>query len=93
MAAMCLFLGACGEGVKLVQDTGTGGVVTYPYKENGHLLSPFRKEAFEMITLRCPAGYRIVKEGETRGRQRISDNQGAEEAVRERRWGIQFACK
>lgn len=83
----------CAEGAKLVQDTGSGGVVIYPFRENGHLLSPFRKDAFQLMKQRCAGSYRIIKEGETRGRMRIAGPvEGAQEVVQERRWGIQFEC-
>ena len=86
-------LAGCAEGVKLAQDTESGGVVTYPFKENGHLLSPFCKEAFKMIDQRCHGSSRIVREGETKGRSRINENAGGAEEIKERRWGILFECK
>lgn len=92
----CLVLASgCSEGVKLVQETESGGVVTYPFKgESGSLVSPFRTEAIQLIQKRCAGRYTIVKEGETKGRTRIvSPVEGAEEVVRERRWGLKFQCK
>jgi hypothetical protein len=95
MGLAVLLLSGCGEGVKLVQETESGGIVTYPYRsENGHLVSPFRSEAIRLIEKRCAGRYSIVKEGETKGRTRtISPVPGAEETVREFRWGMQFKCR
>jgi hypothetical protein len=84
---------ACAEGVKLAQETESGGIVTYPFKESGHLLSPFRKEALQMIGKRCRGASRIVREGEAKGRSRINENPAGGEVIHERRWGIQFECK
>ena len=86
--------GGCGEGVKLVRETESGGgIVTYPFKENGHLLSPFRKDALQMIDKRCKGASRIVREGEAQGRSRMNESTAGAEVIHERRWGIQFECK
>ncbi|MFO0731522.1 MAG: hypothetical protein U0231_07055 [Nitrospiraceae bacterium] len=58
------------------------------------MLSSFRKEAMAIIEGKCPRGYTIVREGETKGRLRqASPIGGANDIVEERRWGIQFQCK
>ncbi len=90
-----LILSGCGEGALLVQDFQTGGVVVYPYRaEQGTMLSSFRKEAIAIIEGKCPLGYTIVREGETKGRLRqASPIGGTNDIVEERRWGIQFQCK
>ncbi|TAJ24960.1 MAG: hypothetical protein EPO64_08825 [Nitrospirae bacterium] len=97
VTALTLLLGCfgCSEGAKLVQETETGGVVTYPFKgESGYMFSKFRKEAMDLIEQHCAGRYTIVKEGEATGRTRISQVvEGAPEVVRERRWGLQFRCK
>ena len=92
---MLLVVSACGEGAKLVQDFGPGGVVVYPYRaEQGTMLSSFRKDAIRLIEEKCPRGYTIVREGETKGRLRqASAVGGMNDVVEERRWGIQFQCK
>lgn len=93
---LCLLLTAgCGEGVKLVQETESGGVVIYPFRgENGYLLSPLRAEALQLIEKRCAGRYSIVKEGEAKGRSRLAGPvEGAEEVIRERRWGLKFQCR
>ena len=95
ICALILLLVGCGEGAKLVQDTGDGGVVTYPFKgEQGSLLSPFRQEALTMMRDKCGGGsYTIVREGEAKGRARVVGVESSGEIVQERRWGIQFQCK
>jgi hypothetical protein len=79
----------------LVQDHGNGGVVIYPFKgEQGAMLSTFRKDAFAIMQDRCGGAYSIVREGETKGRARVAGAiEGAQEIVRERRWGMEFRCK
>jgi hypothetical protein len=93
--ALPLFLASCGEGALLVKDNADGGVVVYPYRaEQGNLLSSFRKEAVHLMKQKCPGGYSIVREGETKGRLRqASPVAGSNDIVEERRWGIQFQCK
>jgi hypothetical protein len=94
LLAALLVVAGCGEGAKLVQETDSGGIVTYPFKgENGYLFTKFRKDAFGIIEERCQGRYTVVKEAEARGRTRIVENAGGQEAVTERRWGIQFRCK
>jgi hypothetical protein len=85
--------GGCSEGVKLAQETGSGGIVTYPFSEQGHLLSPFRREAIHTIEKRCAGSYRIIREGEAKGRTRVNEGVGGAEVITQRRWGIQFECK
>jgi hypothetical protein len=92
---ICLFTGGCSEGAKLVQETEAGGIVTYPFKgESGYMFTRFRQGAIELIEKRCNGRYTILKEGEAKGRNRVVQNAvGEQEAVSERRWGIQFQCK
>ena len=94
--ATCIVVVGCADGVKLVQEHDTGGVVIYPFKgEQGPMLSSFRKEALAIMKDKCGVGsYAIVREGETKGRSQLtSPIEDAQEFVRERRWGIQFQCK
>ncbi len=94
VCALAFLLAGCGEGVKLVQDTGDGGVVTYPFKgEQGWMLSSFRQEALAFLKEKCGGSYTLVREGEAKGRARLAGVEGAQEIVQERRWGIQFQCK
>lgn len=93
LAAAVLCVG-CGEGAKLIQEQDRGGVVVYPFKDGqGPMLSSFRKDALAMMRDKCGGAYSIIKEGETKGRQRLVGPEGSQEIVQERRWGIQFQCK
>ena len=86
----------CSDAVKLIQETETGGVVTYLFKEErgGAMFSPFRSQAFEIMKQKCPSGYTIMKEGEARSSYSVSGVvQGTEDEIRNRRWAIQFRCK
>ncbi|MDO8357864.1 MAG: hypothetical protein Q7U76_15910 [Nitrospirota bacterium] len=92
---MVISLLGCAEGAKLLQERGDGGVVSYPFKgEQGSMLSSFRKDALALMKEKCGGLYTIVREGETKGRSRMaSPVEGAQELVRERRWGMEFQCK
>lgn len=94
-ALLVIVLVGCAEGAKLVQESENGGVVAYPFKgEQGSMLSSSRQDALALMKQKCGGPYTIVREGETKGRSRmISPVEGAQEIVRERRWGIQFQCK
>ncbi|MET0514657.1 MAG: hypothetical protein ABW047_04940 [Nitrospiraceae bacterium] len=97
-AAVCILSYAgCSEAVKLVRDTGQGGVVTYSYRQDrgGHLGSPYRKQALNLIQTKCGAGSRIIREGEAKGYTSagMGTIEGTEDEERGRRWGIQFECK
>ncbi|GKS56590.1 hypothetical protein YTPLAS18_01170 [Nitrospira sp.] len=78
-----------------MQETEKGGIAVYPYvPERGAMTSSFRAEAMRLIDRRCGGRYRIVREGETKGRDRVSTVvPGAEEIVRDHRWGVQFECR
>lgn len=90
-----LLLAGCADGATLLQESESGGVIAYPFKgEQGALLSSFRTEAFALMKEKCHGPYTIIREGETKGRTRVAGAvEGAQEAIRERRWGIQFQCK
>lgn len=94
-ALLVIALAGCSEGAKLVQEREGGGVVAYPFKgDQGSMLSSFRREALDLMKEKCGGPYSIVREGETKGRSRmVSPVEGAQELVRERRWGIEFLCK
>jgi hypothetical protein len=95
VVATCLAVAGCAEGAKLIQERDDGGVVVYPFKgEQGHMLSSFRKDALSLMQQKCGGVYTIVREGETKGRERVAGAvQGSQEIVQERRWGIEFRCK
>ena len=95
-AILLALLSGCADGVKMIQEHETGGVVIYPFKgEQGALLSAFRSDALAIMKEKCGGGsYNIVREGETKGRARVvAPIEGQEEIIQERRWGIQFQCK
>ena len=89
-----LLVTGCMEGVKVVQVTENGGVVTYPLKRDQETIySPYRADALKVIEEQCRGPYRIVKEGETKG---VTRNSGldADDLVTTRRfWGLQFRCR
>jgi len=95
LSVAVLLLTGCAGGAKLIQESDQGGVVVYPFKgDQGSMLSPFRKEAFELMKNKCGGRYSIVREGETKGRARVAAHiEGAQEIVQERRWGIEFQCQ
>ncbi|MDF0651824.1 MAG: hypothetical protein CV081_08530 [Nitrospira sp. LK265] len=95
-AATCLVVGGCAAGAKIVQEHDRGGVVIYPFKdEEGPMLSSSRKDALDLMKEKCgDRSYRIVREGEAKGRRRVvGPPDEGQEPVEERRWGIQFECK
>jgi hypothetical protein len=93
LLTLVLVCGGCAEGAKLLQETDTGGVVVYPYQTGrGPLLSSFRAEALQLIEKRCRGPYRIVREGEAKARNRITDSVAGPEVHTERRWGMEFQC-
>lgn len=88
-----LLLSGCSEGVKFVQETDTGGVVVYPYKGDNALTSTFRGEALDMMQKKCPNGYTVLKEGQTKSLRRVHESAGGSEAVELKRWAIKFECR
>ena len=90
-----VLLAGCGGGAKLVQETEHGGVVVYPFKgEQGALLSSFRKDALNLMKEKCGGRYRILREGEAKGRARVAGYiDGGQDLIQERRWGIEFQCQ
>ena len=87
-------LGCVSGGAQLLRDDDSGGVVTYLYKDDrgGPTGSRYRNDAIEIMKLKCPHGYTVVKEGETRGLSGVSSIEGAEDQLT-RRWAFQFRCK
>ena len=94
LASLCA---GCSDAVKLVRDTGQGGIVTYSFKQDrgGYLASPYRKQAQDLIKAKCGTGYRTVREGEAQGYTSagMGTMEGTEDEVRGRRWAIQFECE
>jgi len=98
--ALCLgtgflsLLSCVSGGAELVQDNDSGGVVAYLYKDDrgGPTGSRYRSNAIEIMKLKCPHGYIVVKEGETKGLSGVSSVEGTEDEP-SRRWAFQFRCK
>ncbi|MGD9725524.1 MAG: hypothetical protein AB7G68_19830 [Nitrospiraceae bacterium] len=95
--AAAVILPACSEAVTMNRESDHGGVVTYLYKvdRGGPMGSKYRREALDLIKAKCPAGSRIIREGETRGYSSAGMGmvEGTEDEIRGTRWGIQFECK
>lgn len=97
--SLCLSIGLIGlfgcahGGAWLVQDDESGGVVTYLYRDDqgGPMGSRYRNDALEIMKLRCPEGYTVVREGEAKGSQALS-GRDTDDHIR-RRWAFQFRCK
>jgi hypothetical protein len=93
-AGVLNLMGCVSGGAQLVRDNDSGGVVTYLYKEDrgGPTGSRYRKDAIEIMKLKCPHGYIVVKEGEAKGLSGVSSVEGTEDEP-SRRWAFQFRCK
>lgn len=93
-AGVLNLMGCVSGGAQLVRDNDSGGVVTYLYKEDrgGPTGSRYRKDAIEIMKLKCPHDYIVVKEGEAKGLSGVSSVEGTEDEP-SRRWAFQFRCK
>lgn len=88
-----MVLMGCGSGVELIQEGMGQGVVQYRYQSfQNPLLVPLRAEAIAEIDRVCLGAYRIVREGQTRARERIVEGVAGPEIVTEHWWGIRFQC-
>lgn len=94
-------LSACMQEASFVRESPSGGIIGFPYtKEIETLSSLGRNEALTLMDRKCPAGYRIVKEGvlprvneKVDQKWRGTVNTVYDGGVEERLWGIQFSCK
>lgn len=93
-------LASCIPHAQLVNETATGGTILYSYVEEQDVLtSPGRKDALLLLEEKCPAGYRIAREGEVPRVDQAVDRAWMGQlsrdgqVSRERRWAIQFSCK
>ena len=91
---------SCAPNAQLVNETATGGAVLYSYiEEQDVLTSPGRKDALRLLGEKCPAGYRISREGEAPrvvqavDRAWMGQISSNGQVSREKRWAILFACK
>ena len=98
---VCSFtLASCAPHAQIVNETATGGTVLYSYiEEQDVLTSPGRQDALRLLGEKCPAGYRISREGEVPRIDQAVDRawmgqiSSNGQVSREKRWAIQFACK
>ena len=78
----------------MIQEGNRAGVMTYLYKgNNGHMLTPMRAEAFQEIRKFCQSPFEVVREGKTKGRQRVVEGVVGSDIVVEDWWGIRFQCR
>jgi len=93
-------LASCASNVRIVNETATGGTVLYPYiEEQDVLTSSERRDALRLLEEKCPAGYRISREGEVPRIDQAVDRAWMGQVSRdgqvsrEKLWAILFACK
>ena len=93
-------LASCAPNAQLLNETATGGTVLYSYAEEQDVLTSLgRQDALRLLGEKCPAGYRISREGEVPRIDQAVDRawmgqiSSNGQVSREKRWAIQFACK
>ena len=91
---------SCAPNARIVNETETGGTVLYTYiEEQDVLTSPERREALRLLDEKCPAGYRISREGEVPRIDQAVDRAWMGQVSRdgqvsrEKQWAILFACR
>lgn len=87
-----LLVTGCGEGIQVIREDHGKAVVLYRATEHHHMGSA-RNSAIKAMEQMCPAGYRILQEGQTQGRKRMVEGIGGPEIIREDWWGIRFRCR
>ena len=91
--ALVRCISGCGDEARLIRDTPTGGVVSYPIQTEADVLSSEgRRDALRLIRDKCPQEPRIVKEGELPKVSQSVDRLWQAQMGTERVWGIQFVC-
>lgn len=100
LVVLSLTLASCAPNAQFVNETATGGAVLYSYiEEQDVLTSPGRQDALRLLEDKCPAGYRISREGEVPRVDQAVDRAWMGQVSRdgqvsrEKRWAIQFSCK
>ena len=100
LIVLSLTFASCAPNAQVVNETATGGTVLYSYVEEQDVLtSPGRQDALRLLGEKCPAGYRISREGEVPRIDQAVDRawmgqiSSNGQVSREKRWAIQFACK
>ena len=86
-------LSGCEGGLQMVREGDRTGVMTYLYKgTDGHMFTPLRGEAFQNIREFCRGSFNVVREGQTKGRQRVVQGVVGSDIIVENWWGIRFQC-
>ena len=77
----------------MVREGDRTGVMTYLYKgTDGHMFTPLRGKAFQIIREFCRGPFNVVREGKTKGRQRVAEGVIGSDIIVESWWGIRFHC-
>jgi hypothetical protein len=93
LCLLCTGLFACTDSVTILRDTSEGGLIAYPIKHDGEVLSaPGRGEAMRFIEDKCGRRYRILREGEVPRVQAKVDKLWQGQLSGDRQWGLQFSC-
>ncbi len=91
---LLVLLAGCAPQARLVNETATGGVVTYTFlHEQDILSSPGRYDALQLLAAKCPLGYRVIREGEIARINQALDKAWNGQIPSEKIWKIQFECK
>ena len=86
-------LSGCEGGLQMVREGDRTGVMTYLYKgTDGHMFTPLRGKAFQNIREFCRGPFNVVREGKTKGRQRVAEGVIGSDIIVESWWGIRFHC-
>jgi hypothetical protein len=100
LVGLSLTLASCASNAEIVNETASGGTVLYTYVEEQDVLtSQERRDALGLLSEKCPAGYRISREGEVPRVDQAVDRAWMGQlsrdgqVSRERRWAILFTCK
>lgn len=83
----------CADGLQMIREGPRQGVMTYLYKgTDGHMVTPLRRKAVQKIREFCGGPFKVVREGKTKGRQRVVEGVGGSDIIVEDWWGIRFQC-
>lgn len=94
LAIITISCAACGHDASLQRETDAGGLVTFSIQTDSDVFSSSgRHDAQRIMQEKCPAGVRIVKEGEVPKVSKAADRAWGPQIGADRIWGIQFTCK
>jgi hypothetical protein len=94
LAILMTLASGCTREATLVRDMEKGGLVSYPFQTDVEVLaSSGRRDAFQLITEKCPKGSRIIQEGEIPKVSRAADRAWRGQMGVDRLWGVQFVCE